>query len=70
MYDEQISLRKAQDPTSSWSSVEYELWLMHMNNITSSPGTGNQMFFLIRRMVLKNVIILISKGPVSDIIVL
>ena len=44
MYDEQFRLRKAQDPTSSWSSVDYELWLIHMN-ITSSPGTGNQMIF-------------------------
>lgn len=45
MYDEQFRLRKAQDPTSSWSSVDYELWLIYMNNIKSSPGTGNQMVF-------------------------
>ena len=45
MYDEQFRLRKAQDPTSSWSWVDYELWLIHMNNTTSSPVTGNQMFF-------------------------
>jgi hypothetical protein len=43
MYDEQLRLRKAQDPTSAWSLVDYELWLIYMNNITSSPGTGNQM---------------------------
>ena len=45
MYDEQFRLRKAQDPTSSLSSVDYELWLIHMNNTTSSPVTGNQMVF-------------------------
>ena len=45
MYDEQFRLRKAQDPTSAWSLVDYELWLIYMNNITSSPGTGNQMVF-------------------------
>jgi len=28
MYDEQFRLRKAQDPTSSWSSVDCELWLI------------------------------------------
>jgi hypothetical protein len=45
MYDEQFRLRKAQDPTSSWSLVDHELWLIYMNNIKSSPGTGNQMVF-------------------------
>ena len=34
MYDEQFRLRKAQDPASCWSLVDYELWLiyMYMNN--------------------------------------
>jgi hypothetical protein len=32
MYDEQFRLRKAQDPSNSWSLVDYELWLIYMNN--------------------------------------
>jgi len=45
MCDKQFRLRNEQDPTSSWSLVDYELWLIDMNNIKSSPGTGNQMVF-------------------------
>jgi hypothetical protein len=32
MYDEQFRLCTAQDPASSWSLVDYELWLIYMNN--------------------------------------
>lgn len=45
-YDEQYRLRKSSNPSSSWSKLDYELWLLHMNasqsNIaTVSPSNSN-----------------------------
>jgi hypothetical protein len=41
MYDEQYRLRKAQDPASSWSLVDYELRLIYMNIIQNSKLNSN-----------------------------
>ena len=39
-YDEQFRLRKARDPASSWATVDYELWILHMNNNTLNGSTN------------------------------
>jgi len=41
--DEQFRLRKPLDPTSSWSVVDSDLWLLYMNNMTTgSTNAINQ----------------------------
>jgi hypothetical protein len=35
-YDEQFRLRKAQNPSSSWSEVDAELWLFYMQGNSST----------------------------------
>lgn len=43
-YDEQFRLRKERDPTTSWSSIDVELWLLFISgntNATSNPGIQN-----------------------------
>lgn len=43
IYDEQFRLRKPLDPTSSWSVVDLDLWLLYMNNMTNgSTNAINQ----------------------------
>ena len=37
-YDEQYRLRKAQDPSSSWATIDQELWLLYLY---SAPGGSN-----------------------------
>ena len=37
-YDEQYRLRKAQDPSSSWATIDQELWLLYLY---SAPAGSN-----------------------------
>ena len=56
MYDEQFRLRKAQDPASSWSLVDYELWLIYMNIIQNSKLNSNWIISLRLNAVHRNYI--------------
>ena len=38
-YDQQYRLKKAKDPSSSWSTIDYELWLIYMQSASLASGT-------------------------------
>jgi hypothetical protein len=41
LYDEQLKLRKAVNPESSWSLVDMEHWLMYMTNNNNNIANAN-----------------------------
>ena len=44
-YDTQFRLKKAQDPTASWSLVDHELWLLYMNTPSlQTPSLGRKCY--------------------------
>ena len=40
-YDEQLRLRKLQDPTSSWALIDQELWLLYLYSNPSNPNVSS-----------------------------
>ena len=43
-YDEQFRLRRAADPTSSWSFIDSELWLLYVHSAFSVTGQSGRSF--------------------------